>query len=166
MSVQELFDFQEHLKTWIENPRAWVLLANPVWGSAETVNRIALFDTREQAEAYGRASELPKPAYPDDHKTKDGYYRTFRPDSLLWDYNPTAYHGPMIQPATPWLRYDGVVRNPVPPSGAAPDLAPYKTEHARYGVDYDRGLGGPYSNMDHAAPGAPPAATQDHQSSD
>lgn len=162
MSVQELFDLQERLKTWLEPPRAWVLLANPVWGSTETVNKIALFDTREQAEAYGRASELPKPANPDDHKTKDSYYRTFRPDSLLWDYNPTAHDGHMIQPAIPWFRYDGVIQNPVPPSGPVPDLSLYKTEHVRYGVDYDRGLGGPYSNMDHATPEIPTAAPQDH----
>lgn len=171
MSVQELFDFQENtLKDWIVNPRAWLLQANPVWGSHETVNRIALFDTKEAAEAYLKASELPEAAHPDAHKTADGYSRTFRPDSLLWDYNKSAWDMRMVVPAIPWHRYDGVARNPAPPSGPivngpkewSPRGVPLQgvpaTDHPRYGRDFDQGYGGPYNNMDGALPGNPPAA--------
>jgi len=170
VSVQELFDFQQkELMDWIKTPRAWLLRANPVWGSAETVNRIALFDTREAAEAYITASELPKAEHPDAYKTADGYWRTYRPDSLLWDYNKLfSGDGPMVVPAIPWMRYDGIGVNPAPPSGPlkngpkewsprGPSLADVPpTEHARYGKDYDVGYGGPKSRMDGEVPGAPP----------
>lgn len=166
MSVHELFDFQENVLTdWMRSPRAWVLVANPVWGSTETENRIALFDTKELAEAYIKASELPKVANPDDNKTADGYWRTYRSDSLLFDYNPTAWRGPMVRPAIPWHDYNGdictppVQRNPSPPSGPAPALHNRTSEHLlRYGVDYDQGSGGPYSNMNGVVPEPPSVA--------
>lgn len=155
---------------WVRNPRAWLLRANPVWGSFETVNKIALFDTREAAEAYVETSKLPKAEHPDAYKTDDGYWRTFRPDSLLWDYNEQAGGGPMVMPAVPWHRYDDVHRNPAPPSGpftgAPKEWSPRgpalkgipATEHPKYGRDYDAGFGGPYTDMDGALPGGPPAA--------
>lgn len=155
MSVQELFNFQEVLKDWVRNPRAWLLQANPVWGSTETVNRIALFDTKEQAEAYVKASELPKSEDPDANKTDDGYWRTYRPDSLLFDYNPTAWDMSMIVPAIPWRDYAGVERNPLPPAGPPPQLKRTSEHIPRYGRDYDYGLGGPYSNQDHKLPEPP-----------
>src|SRR3972149_1986325 len=98
MSVQELFDFQQYLLSWLKNPSAWLLQANPVWGSTETVNRIAIFDTKEKAEEYVRASELNPEISTEDRRTPEGFVRTYRPDSLLWDYNPAAFMEPMIVP--------------------------------------------------------------------
>lgn len=153
MSVQELFDFQESLRDWVENPRAWLLQANPVWASSETVNRIALFDTKEAVLAYIEASRLPKVADPKDNTTRDGYHRTFRPDSLLWDYNADEFHAPLMTPAIPWTLYVGVAQNPLPPTGAAPPLNNFDSAHLpRYGQDFDQGHGGPYTNADGAVP--------------
>ena len=169
MSVQDVLLFQEQvLRDWIRNPRAWVLLANPVWGSSETVNRIALFDTKEEAEAYLEASKLPESEDPEAYLTKDGYYRTFRPDSFLWDYNPSAHGRPMVIPMIPWQGYEGVQRNPPRPSGpilngpkewsprGIPPLKNLATNHPRYGRDYDEGFGAPYSDMNGALPEPPP----------
>lgn len=174
MSVQELFDFQKgELLDWVRNPRAWVLRANPVWGRTETRNRIAIFDTHEMAKAYFEASKLPELGPGESHekyKTNDGYYRSFRPDSLLWDYNPDEYGGPLFEPAFPWFAYEGVTMNPTPPSGpilngpkewspsGLPNLKDFSTNKPQYGRDYDQGFGGPHSNMDHVLPDPPPAA--------
>jgi hypothetical protein len=102
MSVQELLDYQKGLLEWLMNPKAWILQANPVWGRYETMNRIALFDTKDMARAYLEASLLPELG-PDEsrekYKTSDGYCRSFRPDSLLWDYNS---ENATIGPAVPW----------------------------------------------------------------
>lgn len=167
MSIRELIDFQLVLKEWISWPRAWLLQANPVWGSYETVNRIALFDTKEMAAAYLEASKLPKVEDPKQHTTKDGYHRTFRPDSLLWDYNLEDSR-PMIVPAVPWYFYGSVTENPTPPSGpisggprewsphGVPVLPELETHHPRYGRDFDQGYGGPRTNMDGVVPQEPP----------
>jgi len=171
MSVQELFDLQGDFKAklgeWMAHPKAWLLQANPVWGSWETCNMIALFDTREQAKAYLEASMLPKVDDPERHETKDGYGRSFRPDSLLWDYNLEIGSRPMIVPADPLISYDRVRWNPLPPSGEiagdprewsprgilqALDL---ETKLPKYGRDFDQGFS-PKSNMDHVVPQAPP----------
>lgn len=169
MSIQQLFDFQQQvMQDWVQNPRAWLLQANPVWGRWETVNRIALFDTKEQAESYIEASRLPEVDDPKKHTTKDGYVRTFRPDSLLWDYNIEMTR-PMVVGMVPWFDYFDVVnRNPVPPSGhvqggprewsphGIPEIPEVKTHHPKYGRDYDQGFGGPRTDMDHVVPQAPP----------
>jgi len=154
MSVQEFFDFQQNvLLERLRSPMAWLLKANPVWGSYETVNRIALFDTLEQAEAYLQASKLPEPATPGSNTTEDGYSRSFRPDSLLFDYNDEKGARPMIVPAILWHDYQGVLQNPIPPSGPAPDIRTRDSSHIpRYGKDYDQGFGGPYSNMNQVVP--------------
>ena len=171
MSVMEMHEVANQIKQicdgWFANPKAWLLQANPVWGSTETVNRIALFDTKEQAEAYLEASKLPEALTHDERTTKDGYHRSFRSDSLLWDYNPTAYERPMVVPAVPWHKYDGdmfssaVSQNPLPPLPKTVEelramlfsiglRAP--TEHAQYGKDFDRGYGGQRTNMDGESP--------------
>lgn len=169
MSVQDLFDFQQNvLKDWLENPRCWILVANPVWGSYETINRIAIFDTKELAKAYIEASRLPESTDPDKYKTDDGYVRTFRPDSLLWDYNDERRCRVLIP--LPWEACRNLVANPVPPSGhilngprewsphGIPALSDFATDKPRYGKDYDQGCGGPYTDMNHVVPEPPPAA--------
>lgn len=157
MSVQEFFDFQQGvLLDWLRNPRAWILQANPVWGRFETVNRIALFDTLQQAEAYLAASKLPEAAVPGVNTTADGYSRTYRPDSLLFDYNGEAGGRPMIIPAIPWHDYQGVLQNPLPPTGPVPDLKSRDSSHLpKYGVDYDQGFGGPHSDKNGVVPQPP-----------
>lgn len=62
--------------------KAWVLVANSVFGNAAEHTPIALFDSSADAERY---SEQCRYVYP--HHPIDGYYRSFRPDSLLFDYN-------------------------------------------------------------------------------
>ncbi len=161
MSVQEILDFHKTLVDWIENPRAWLVQANPVWGSTETINRIAIFDTREGAEKYVDRSRLPEEMSPEERRTKDGYTRSFRPDSLLWNYNPDEYFSRMIVPAIPWHDYSSVTQNPEPPSGLCPsisaldELDDISTKHPRYGKDFDVGRGGPYTNMDDEKPEKP-----------
>ena len=125
------------------NPTAFVLCANPVWGSSETTNAIAIFDTFEALKAYVQASLLPEPV-----RTTDGIYRSFRPDSLLYDYNPELFdneHGSRsiaeIKTAmVPWIEYTAH-ENPVPPVGQVPEMR--MLAHPRYGVDYDKGYGPP-----------------------
>jgi len=166
VSVQELFDFQKNvLSMWATQPKAWILKANPVWGRWETMNQIAIFDTREKAEAYVAASALPGNLEPEKRTTKDRYVRTFRPDSLLWDYNSETTR-PMIYPAFPWYDFSELRQNPEPPSGSVVggprewsphgipvDVPP--TTHPKYGRDYDQGFGGSRTNMDNEVPEAP-----------
>jgi len=171
MSIAEMDEWQREylalIDRWTADPKAWLLEANPVWGSSETVNRIALFDTKEQAEAYLEASKIPEALTHEERTTKDGYSRSFRSDSLLWDYNPTAWDRPMVHPAIAWHKYDGdictppVTQNPLPPLPKTTEeikamlwsiglRAP--TDHPRYGKDFDAGYGGPRSNMDGVVP--------------
>lgn len=162
MGLSEFFAFQEELKKkLLAEPMAWLLQANPVWGRSETVNRIALFDTKAAAERYLESSKLPALPKDADHeiyKTEDGYYRTFRPDSLLWDYNCDAGGMHMIVPAIPWLVYEGVQQNPLPLLGEPPKIEGFYTDHPKYGRDYDVGFGGPHTDTSRALPAAPPAA--------
>lgn len=170
MSVEELSRFQkETLADWCRNPRAWFIMANPVWGRSETVNRIAVFDTKEMAEAYLLASRLPESKDPEIYKTNDGYYRSFRPDSLLWDYNYYEFRQ-QVHPVLPWEPLNDLKVNPTPPSGpivngpkewsphGIPNLSDFSTNHPQYGRDFDQGFGGPRTNMDGVVPGEPPAA--------
>jgi hypothetical protein len=161
MGMHEFFEFQKVLLQQASNPLAWLLRANPVWGRYEDVNRIALFDTKEAAERYLEAAVLPKlpeGADRDIYKTADGYWRSFRPDSLLWDYNLEETDRQMIVPAIPWYSYDGIPWNPLPLLGPAPDIHQYFTNHARYGRDYDVGFGGPRTDVSAEVPAHPPAA--------
>ena len=171
MSVEELFRFQEDvLRDWVARPRAWLIMANPVWGSTETVNRIAIFDTKEAAEAYWKAALLPEVKDKSVYLTDDRILRSFRPDSLLWDYNDHTYSSPAVVPAIPWRDYAGVTRNPSPPAGpiangpkewgprGVGNLSDFSTNPPRYGKDFDQGFGGPRSDMNHVLPSSPPAA--------
>ena len=135
--------FQSVLGDYQNNPRAWIIRANPVWGSAETVNSIAIFDTKEQAEAYWNQSLLPEDEKGNRHqKTPDGIGRSFRPDSLLWDYNPEAWIGvETISPLLPGCDTESVEENPAPPTGDVPEMKGYKPLPPRYGVDYEVGQG-------------------------
>lgn len=153
MSVEELFEAQEELKTWAnpDTARAWLLRANPVWGRCEDVNDVALFDTREQAKAYIEASQLPEELR---GETEDGIYRSHRPDSLLYDYNIELHcAGPKVIPAVPWNLYEDVTRNPEPPSGAFEGWP--QLDKPRYGRDCDVGMGGPRTDTSGVVPKMP-----------
>lgn len=104
---------------------AIVLVANSVWGRAENVTAIAVFDSRQMAEAYELASRLPA------GRNEDDRWRTYRPDSLLWDYNMGTYFrglgsNPkgMFHPALPWVDLSSLPRNPPPPASIPPESAP------------------------------------------
>jgi hypothetical protein len=146
MTVADVETCAEKLITdFAINPKAWVLLANPVWGRSETMNWIALFDTEEAARSYELASRLLSAV-----TTPDGIHRQYRPDSLLYDYNQ---YGMRLDPMFPWTKYDGVAKNPTPPSGAMPKMG--LLARPRYGVDYDVGFGpgpGGYENRDAETP--------------
>lgn len=143
MSIQQLRDNHRAVDDMeLGAPFAWVIIANPVWGRFEDQNLIAIFDTKEQAEDYERASRLPAPI------NTGGIGRTYRPDSLLYDYNP-GYDG-MIKPVNNAVFVWECSENPTPPSG---DVPPMRTlEHARYGVDYDVGFGGPITDTSREVP--------------
>lgn len=152
MTIAELERAYEQISEIIdrceEEPLAWILAANPVWGRAESINVVAIFDTREEATEYERASRLK----PDDDKfyirTDDGIIRKYRSDSLLYDYNPA---GPlwqtsdgvesMLVPARPAPDIGSIVQNPLPPTGECPVLT--NLRKPRYGKDYDQGFGPP-----------------------
>lgn len=145
--ISDVHAKREELMEFMNNPRAWILMANPVWGRMETINNIALFDTIEQAMNYEKACRLPAPV-----STPDGIMRSYRPDSLLYDYNTIFSFDPM----RPWMVYLNVVENPTIPLGDLPPVEQWgQLTHPRYGVHYDAGIGGPRTNMDHAVP-APP----------
>ena len=150
--ISDVFATQETLMDFIRNPRAWVLLANPVWGRTETRNMIALFDSKEAAQAYVDGSKLPEGIPDEDRKTPDGIFRSFRPDSLLWDYNPEFSGESDIRPMLPWIGYDGLMSNPAAPSGSIPMVDGAKLDRPKYGRDYDVGYGGPRSDVDDVRP--------------
>lgn len=88
MSVREYLTRQVQV---FENiPECWVIIANSVHVNAEAVTSVAVFDTRAQAEAYVRASLLPAD-WTADRKLIQSRHRSFRPDSLLWEYNDTVW---------------------------------------------------------------------------
>jgi hypothetical protein len=146
-----LREFQQEVR---DSASAVVMPANPVWGACETVNAIAAFDTEEAARAYERLSRLPETV-----RTPDGITRTYRPDSLLYDYNPphgeeAAHRVPWLVKMVPWVDYGDIRENPAPPVGPVPEMRTY--DGPRYGRDYDVGYGGPYSDMNHVKPGEVP----------
>lgn len=78
MSIQTLKTFHQQIAAVEDSgPHAWLIVANPVWGRCESENVIAIFDTKELAEAYVAASRLPEPIVTAEDKIR----RTFRPDS-------------------------------------------------------------------------------------
>lgn len=120
MSAQDFLAFQQRIRTELLNPpECWVLLAN-TFGRAEDNDAVALFDTKELGDAYVEASKLPEnwaagvaPRVP----SIDGFFRTYRPDSLLWDFNP-LYQGMVyrVRLMDTLRGYDHLPINPEPPN--------------------------------------------------
>jgi hypothetical protein len=91
-----------------ECPTCWVVVARPIKRGAEVV--VAAFDTEEMARTYVAAARAPEP------RMVDGFWRTFRFGTLLWDYNPnlsTELVRPLMSPTFNWP--DGIPVNPLPP---------------------------------------------------
>lgn len=108
--------FLDHLDN---TPSAWVLVANSVWERAENVTTIALFDEYADVLAYVAASRLPEGVSTKGHRT---IHRSFRPDSLLWDFNAE----PEPELHVLWAAHAAANRmpvrhlpiNPTPPTGS------------------------------------------------
>jgi hypothetical protein len=62
----------------------FTILANGNFANAEHEAIVALFSTRELAEAYVTASRLL------ESREERSYYRSFRRDSLLWNFNDSS----------------------------------------------------------------------------
>lgn len=135
MSIEQLLEIQQVLE---REPLAFILVANSVWGRNEDAELVALFDTLEQAQAYEKACRLPEPIVQLIYRRVDTLTeigverhdypmsRSYRPDSLLWDFNPPFDHGqgptcgiyvPTFSRAPVGFDYAGCPKNPEPPSG-------------------------------------------------
>lgn len=125
MSIQDYKREREALRALHEElkqgpPRAWLLVANCIFARAEDFDPLAIFDTREQAEAYEKAARLfPKTSDGSDGvRTRDGMFRRYRPDSLLWNYNPDIMIGQESMAVPVWavMGVGNLPENPEPPS--------------------------------------------------
>lgn len=154
MSIQTLRTFHQQIKAVEDSgPHAFIIVANPVWGRCESENLIAIFDTKEMADAYMAASRLPEPVV-----TEDKIRRIFRPDSLLYDFNPhrggfNDNDNQIVVPLNNATFFWQCTENPTPPSGPVPPMR--LLDHPQYGKDYDVGFGGPITNTDHEVPKIP-----------
>ena len=111
----------EHLARWKEIaelirtcPPCWGIYANSVHARAESMTIVALFDTQEQAQAYIDASRIPGSRVAIQQR-----FRSFLPDSLLWDYNgigPGDCDVISLTQNNPFARGLSPI-NPPPPSG-------------------------------------------------
>lgn len=117
MSVADFLAFQKRIfDEVLAPPECWILLANE-FSNKEGNEVVALFDTKEQAEAYLKASTLPdtvRGIYVDNFK------RSHRPDSVLWNFNPMLGALMPVQQAKTrdvFARgYGHLPTNPAPPS--------------------------------------------------
>lgn len=128
MSVAEFLAARQQIRELAKNPpTCWGIAATSVYASDEDMQFVvlALFDTKELTEAYVAASELP------ELFLYDGRYRSFRPDSLLWNYRIVADGiGPLTTSVADFsLEIDTLPVNPKPPTDPLEEvLAPYKAE--------------------------------------
>jgi hypothetical protein len=67
----------------------WAIVANGTWAHAEHEAIVALFDSEELAQAYLIASRLP-PELRGRKEPNDHIHRSFRKDSLLWEFNDSS----------------------------------------------------------------------------
>ena len=128
MSVRAFLAVRQQIRELAKNPpECWGIAGASCYAidDAQFVV-LALFDTKELAEAYVAASELP------ELFVYDGRYRSFRPDSLLWDYRIV---GSGIGPLTTSVadlslaEIETLPVNPEPPTDPLEEaLAPYKAE--------------------------------------
>ena len=115
MSI-ETFNEQQRVIQDILNsgPQAWVLALNHMRDHRiEITQNVAVFSTELLAQAYLEACKLPKPI-------KVGrWVHCFRPDSILWWHNqPFSYDYQGILPCQPWIDYNSLLQDLVPPTGS------------------------------------------------
>lgn len=126
MSVAEFLARQAEV--FSDPPECWVIVANSVHGKAENFDIVAAFDTKELAETYVRTSLLPAD-WDNERRHVQERFRSFRPDSLLWNYNNDVWlHGAApesdllivrrVRSLT--IRLDDAPINPTPPAGEMP----------------------------------------------
>lgn len=115
---ETIFAFRDGVEArYKASPEIWAIVCNPMHDKAEVVRCVAVFDTAAQANEYVRQSRLPVKV-----RTADGMIRTFRPDSLLFDYNHEHWdHGdlivwPVVNAVFAW----DCAENPAPPAGPVP----------------------------------------------
>lgn len=109
--IADFIKLQRELIAYYHNPAAWVIIATPIWASSGTFHPIALFDSKEKANAYLKGSALPYPI----KDTSAGHWRYFKSVSLLWDYLSPNGLGSMVGPASPIATYTNIPHNPTLP---------------------------------------------------
>lgn len=120
--------------TWLEanlNPTIsspYAIVANGTWAHAEHEALVALFDDEPSARAYIAASLL-SPNEPARKEPGDHILRSFRRDSLLWQFNNmshASFGSASVVRLPAHISRDLAVRlsstpiNPSPPQGAEP----------------------------------------------
>lgn len=129
MTIADVLAMRQQLEAFMANNTAVMLLANPVMSRYETRVPVAAFDNLGLLEAYLKSSALP--AIPNAHNVyrRDGVFRSWRPDSVLWDYNGGLsfqtvgrWNDLDVAPMCPWVNYGYIPFNPVPPTGLIPDF--------------------------------------------
>jgi hypothetical protein len=116
VSVERLMELTKVFDECHEKPVAWLIRGRPFDKPPTMLLPIALFDTKEQAEAYISASRLPMPK-----KLPDGTPVYFLANSALdnvdyIDPNFVVHGHPAVIPAYPWMDYGSVPCNPEIPS--------------------------------------------------
>ena len=144
--LEGLWAVQEALRRYLSRPVGPVeLRLNSVFTNFENDTCVAIFDNATAALAYFNSALLPESLRFTD---TNGYFRSFRQDSLCYDFNP---HGGnegdegkgILEVALPWNCYDGSggffgtpapARNPTPLTGDPPPMPegarPYATQVA------------------------------------
>ena len=116
MSVERLMELSKLFDECHEKPEAWLIRARPLDQQPTVLLPIALFDTKEQAEAYIQSVRLPAPV-----TRADGVKLFFLRESALGlvdyiDKSGTIHGHSAVIPAFPENDYGDVPQNPVPPS--------------------------------------------------
>lgn len=113
----------------MSNNTAVVLLGNPVMSRYETRVPVAAFDNIELLKTYLNSSALPDVPNAHNLYRRDGVFRSWRPDSILWDYNgglsfqvKGRWDEMDVVPMCPWMDYGFIPHNPSPPTGLIPDF--------------------------------------------
>lgn len=134
MSMEDFINRElqiEHIKQSIQQWNAEVdvvvLVLSNIWTSnVEYSNQpIALFSTREKAEQYVKDCMLPMPmhtVHPGYNGSERKMSRTFRPDSPLWNFNPSAFDRPSIMTPVHGVGMLDLPRDPVAPTGPVPEV--------------------------------------------
>jgi len=117
-------------------PDAVVLVLNNMFSSKIEYRQIvAVFDTLDMAQAFERACRLPRdPSKPHNAtltsyttrrvdyprvgtEIQDKMVRSYRPDSILWDFNTPFHRDAPFQEATTDLDLYSIPQNPIAPTG-------------------------------------------------